>query len=188
MSNPYNPSGVNQPGGQQPGGQQPGGQQPGGGSYGTQPGQQNFGQPSQPNPQQGGGTYGAPGSYGQSPAGAQGYDSSNAGYPSPSSFTAGGQQSGYNQGGSFSASNFANQVASDTSNKALRGVGGALIVLGVFCALRNIINSLDLLEYGVPFLTAYFWVNRPIHAIQAYGSILLPIIGIVLMVVASRKK
>ncbi|MGJ3507567.1 hypothetical protein [Enemella sp. A6] len=70
------------------------------------------------------------------------------------------------------------------SAKGIASAGALFLVAGLFLAINNLRNSAGLLAGGESFWDTYFLVEHPVHAIQAYGSIILPILGVVLLIVA----
>lgn len=70
-----------------------------------------------------------------------------------------------------------------TSGKGWFSTGGLLILGGIALALWNLKNSATLLVEGAPFWETYFLVEKTHHAIQAYGSVVLPVVGIIVMII-----
>ncbi len=87
------------------------------------------------------------------------------------------------RGGALSTVGELTGVSWLTSGKGWFSTGGLLILGGIALALWNLKNSAKLLAEGAPFVETYFLVEKPVHAIQAYGSIVLPVMGIILMII-----
>lgn len=70
--------------------------------------------------------------------------------------------------------------------------GFGLIALGFVLGVWNLINSIRPLaamgETGRSLLDIYFQVDHPINAVQAYGSVLAIILGIVVIVIGATRR
>ncbi|MDO4258436.1 MAG: hypothetical protein Q4C87_02830 [Actinomycetaceae bacterium] len=155
------------------------------------------GQPQQPQqPQQGAG-YGVPvqgaqqavqqGYQSVAQGTAQGYQSFQQGFQGAAQGAAQGfQNAGANV--ASAAGQFAQGAARKVKGPSVFGsnvlrYGTSMLVLGLILGGMNIFNSLQLLLAGAPFLETYFYTPHAINMIQAWGSVILVPLGLILTIV-----
>lgn len=95
-----------------------------------------------------------------------------------------GQQPGFQQPYFSNANPYAADAVEPDSNNLpnmLTRIGFSALIIGALLALYNVINALPVMgSYG--FFKSYFLVEKPIHFVQAYGSVIAIVVGIGLII------
>ncbi len=74
-----------------------------------------------------------------------------------------------------------------TLDQHLRSIGLGLLGFGLLLGFWNFMNSMSVMS-DLGFFNAYFFVQKPIHMFQAYGSVVGVVGGIILLIASAAVK